>query len=137
MDGRAAAGGDGPALGAGRDRACSGPPLTFDDVVSGSELIVEGTVEELMLDGMAHRLRVMEVFKGSVFGDEVRIGPATGPVGRGCEVGLQFGQHEVLGVVDVHAPLNSLATAVWFAHLGYVPRSSVERNAELVETLAR
>ncbi len=95
-------------------RACSGPPLTFDDVVIGSELIVEGTVEELMLDGMAYRLRVMEVFKGTALGDELRIGPATGPVGRGCEVGLQLGQHVVLGVVDVDAPLNSLATAVWF-----------------------
>ncbi len=101
-------------LAPGATRACSGAPLTFDDVVSGSELIVEGTVEELMLDGMAYRLGVMEVFKGTVIGDEVRIGPASGPVGRGCEVGLQLGQHVVLGVVDVDAPLNSLATAVWF-----------------------
>ncbi|MBA2255299.1 MAG: hypothetical protein H0W07_09320 [Chloroflexi bacterium] len=101
-------------LAPGATRACSGPPLTFDDVVIGSELIVEGTVEELMLDGMAYRLGVTEVFKGTVLGDEVRIGPASGPVGRGCEVGLQFGQHVVLGVVDVDAPLNSLATAVWF-----------------------
>jgi len=101
-------------LAPGTTRACSGPPLTFNDVVSGSELILEGTVEELMLDGMAYRLGVMEVFKGAVLGDEVRIGPAIGPVGRGCEVGLQVGQHVVLGVVDVDAPLNSLATAVWF-----------------------
>lgn len=101
-------------LAPGATRACSGPPLTFADVVTGSELIVEGTVEELMLDGMAYRLRVMKVFKGTVLGDEVRIGPASGPVGRGCEVGLQLGQHVVLGVVDVDAPLNSLATAVWF-----------------------
>jgi len=112
-DGRAAASRDGPAPGAGATRACSGPPLTFDDVVSGSELLLEGTVEELMLDGMAYRLRVMEVFKGTVLGDEVRIGPASGPVGRGCEVGLQLGKHVVLGVVDADAPLNSLATAVW------------------------
>ncbi len=93
--------------------ACSGPPLTFDAAVSGSELIVEGTVEEVMLDGLAFRLAVKEVFKGSAGGADVRIGP-TDPEGRGCEVGLQIGQHVVLGVVDVQAQLNSLATAVWF-----------------------
>lgn len=94
-------------------RACSGPPLTFDAAVSGSELIVEGTVEEVLADGLAFRLAVKEVFKGPVGGPEVRIGP-TVPEGRGCEVGLQVGQHVVLGVVDMHAQLNALATAVWF-----------------------
>lgn len=93
--------------------ACSGPPLTFDAAVSGSELIVEGTVEDIMFDGLAFRLAVKEVFKGPVGGPEVRIGP-TVPEGRGCEVGLQVGQHVVLGVVDIHAQLNSLATAIWF-----------------------
>lgn len=94
-------------------RACSGPPLTLDAAISGSELIVEGTVEEVMLDGLAFRLAVTEVFKGSAAGPEVRIGP-TEPVGRGCEVALSVGQHVVLGVVDTDAQLNSLATAVWF-----------------------
>lgn len=87
--------------------------LTFDAAITGSELIVEGTVEEVMFDGLAFRLAVEEVFKGTVGGREVRIGP-TNPEGRGCEVGLQVGQHVVLGIVDIQAPLNSLATAVWF-----------------------
>ena len=87
--------------------------MTFDAAVSGSELIVEGTVEDIMFDGLAFRLAVKEVFKGPMGGPEVRIGP-TVPEGRGCEVGLQVGQHVVLGVVDIHAQLNSLATAVWF-----------------------
>lgn len=95
-------------------RACSGPPLTFDAAISGSELIVEGTVEEVLLDGLAYRLAVKEVFKGPAGGPEVRIGPTADPEVRGCEVGLQVGQHVVLGVVDMHAQLNALATAVWF-----------------------
>lgn len=94
--------------------ACSGPPLTFDAVIAGSELIVEGTVEEVMFGGLAFRLAVKEVFKGPATGSEVRIGPADAPEGGGCEVGLQVGEHVVLGVVDMHAQLNSLATAAWY-----------------------
>jgi len=89
-------------------------PLTFDAVISGSELIVDGTVEEVMFGGLAFRLAVKEVFKGPAVGREVRIGPTVEPQGRGCEVGLETGQHVVLGIVDIDAPLNSLATAVWF-----------------------
>lgn len=93
---------------------CSGPPLTFDEVVSGSELIVEGEVEEVQLDGMAFRLAVHEIFKGSAIGATVRIGPTSDPGGRGCEVSLSEGDHVILGVVDASESLNSLATAVWF-----------------------
>src|SRR5680860_1497306 len=94
--------------------ACSGPPLTFAAVVSGSELIIEGTVDEVMFDGLAFRLAVKEVSTGPAVGSDVWIGPTAGPEGRGCEVGLQVGEHVVLGIVDMHAQLNALATAVWF-----------------------
>lgn len=93
--------------------ACSGPPLTFAEAVAGSELIVEATVTEVLLDGLAYRLSVIEVFKGGPLGASVRLGPAA-ETGRGCEVGLAIGDHVILGVVDVDAHLNALATAVWF-----------------------
>jgi len=60
---------------------------TFDEVVSRSSLIVEGAVEEALLDGVAYRLSVDEVFKGQALGAEVRIGPTVAPGGRGCELG--------------------------------------------------
>lgn len=94
--------------------ACSGPPLTFDQVVAGSELIVEGDVEAVLLDGLAYRLAVDEVFKGPSTGATIRIGPDVDPGGRGCEIGLSEGDHVILGLVDVTGALNSLATAVWF-----------------------
>lgn len=95
--------------------ACSGPPLTFADAVATSELIVEGTIDEVLLDGLAYRLSVIEVFKGPPVGSAVRLGPAADDeAGRGCEVGLAVGDHVILGVVDADAHLNSLATAVWF-----------------------
>ena len=97
-----------------RALACSGPPLTFEEVVAGSELIVEGDVEEVLLDGLAYRLAVDEIFKGASTGAIVRVGPTSDPGGRGCEIGLSEGDHVILGVVDVTDRLNSLATAVWF-----------------------
>ena len=97
-----------------RALACSGPPLTFEEVVAESELIVEGDVEEVLLDGLAYRLAVDEIFKGRSAGATVRIGPASDPGGRGCEIGLSEGDHVIVGVVDVTGGLNSLATAVWF-----------------------
>lgn len=93
---------------------CSGDPLTFEAVIGGSELIVEGTVEEVLLDGLAYRLAVIEVFRGPTIDGEVRIGPATDPGGRGCEIGLAKGDHVILGVVDIDERLNALATGVWF-----------------------
>lgn len=97
-----------------RTLACSGPPRTFDEVLAGSALIVEGDVEAVLLDGLAYRLAVDEVFKGPSTGTDVRIGPETAPSGRGCEISLSEGDHVIIGVVDVAGGLNSLATAVWF-----------------------
>jgi len=94
--------------------ACSGPPLTFEQVVTQSELIVEGEIEEVLLDGLAYRIAVDEVFKGSSTATSVRIGPQADSGERGCEVGLSRGDHVILGVVDVTQRLNSLATGVWF-----------------------
>lgn len=99
-----------------RAAACSGPGLTFDEVVAQSELIVEGTVAQSLVNGLAFDLDVQEVFKGSAVGPTVRIGPAEDPGGRGCEVGLDVGAHVILGVVDVDAHLSALSTAVW--HIG-------------------
>ncbi len=93
---------------------CSGDPLTFEVVVAGSELIVEGTVEEVLLDGLAYRLSVAETFKGPSATREIRIGPPTDPGGRGCEVSLRQGDHVILGLVDIDERLNALATGVWF-----------------------
>jgi len=97
-----------------RVAACSGPGLTFDDVVAQSELIVEGTVTQSLVNGLAFDLDVQEVFKGSAAGPTVRIGPAEDPGGRGCEVGLDVGAHVILGVADVDSNLNALSTAVWY-----------------------
>lgn len=49
--------------------------LTFEQVVTQSELIVEGEIEEVLLDGLAYRLAVDEVFKGASAGTSLRIGP--------------------------------------------------------------
>lgn len=106
--------------------ACSGLPLTFADAVATSELIVEGTVEEVLLDGLAFRLAVLEVFKGSPLGSSVRLGPEA-EAGRGCEIGLAVGDHVILGVVDIDAHLNSLGTAVWFI----APDGSLSSTGEL------
>ncbi|MBA2633265.1 MAG: hypothetical protein H0U86_09755 [Chloroflexi bacterium] len=84
---------------------------TFDEVVSRSSLIVEGTVEEARLDGVAYRLSVDEVFKGQAFGAEVRIGPTVAPGGRGCEIGLEVGQRVILGIMD--AELLSVGDVAW------------------------
>jgi hypothetical protein len=92
--------------------ACSGPMPTFDEVVSRSALIVEGTIEEALIEGLAYRLSVDEVFKGPALGAEVRIGPAVDPGGRGCEIGLEVGQHVILGVMDLEH-LSALSTAAW------------------------
>ena len=92
--------------------ACSGPELTFDRIVAESQVIVEGTAEEVLLDGMAYRLTVTEVFKGPVVPGELRVGPATG-VGRGCETGMAEGDHVILAVPAIDQPLNALTTAVW------------------------
>lgn len=113
--------------------ACSGPPLSFAAAVSGSELIVEGTVTEVLLDGLAYRLEVTEVFKGGPLGAVVRIGPAADDdAGRGCEVGLSVGDHVILGVVDADVTLNSLATAVWFV----APDGSLSSPGELWQVAA-
>ena len=112
--------------------ACSGPPLTFDQVVSGSELIVEGDVEEVLLDGLAFRLAVDEIFKGAPTAATIRIGPEREPGGRGCEIGLAEGDHVILGIVDVNGGLNALATAVWFI----APDGSLSSPGSLWEVAA-
>lgn len=112
--------------------ACSGPPLTFEQVVSGSELIVEGEVEEVLLDGLAFRLAVDEIFKGAPAAGTIRIGPEREPGGRGCEIGLSAGDHVILGVVDISGGLNSLATAVWFI----APDGSLSSPGSLWEVAA-
>ena len=112
--------------------ACSGPPLTFEEVVAGSELIVEGDVEEVLLDGLAYRLAVDETFKGPSSGATIRIGPQVDSGGRGCEIGLSEGDHVILGVVDPDERLNSLATAVWFI----APDGSLSSPGSLWEVAA-
>ena len=96
-----------------RVAACSGPGHTFEEVVARSELIVEGTVTQSLVNGLAFDLDVQEVFKGAA-GPTMRIGPAEDLGGRGCEVGLDVGAHVILGVADVHTTLNALSTAVWY-----------------------
>lgn len=88
--------------------------LTFEQVVTQSELIVEGEIEEVLLDGLAYRLAVDEVFKGASAGTSLRIGPQADSGDRGCELGLSKGDHVILGIVDVAEGLNGLATGVWF-----------------------
>lgn len=66
--------------------ACSGPPLTFEQVVTGSRLIVEGDVEEVLLNGLAYRLAVDEIFKGQATGATVRIGPQAIRAGVGARL---------------------------------------------------
>lgn len=100
-----------------RAAACSGPGLTFADVVAQSELIVEGRVTQSLLTGLAYDLDVQEVFKGSLEGPTVRIGPVGDSLGRGCEVFLEVGAHVILGVIDVDAQLSALSTAVWHVAL--------------------
>lgn len=100
-----------------RAAACSGPGLTFDDVVAQSELIVEGTVTRSLLTGLAYDLDVQEVFKGSHEGPSVRIGPVADSLSRGCEISLEVGAHVILGVIDVDAQLSALSTAVWHVAL--------------------
>jgi hypothetical protein len=56
--------------------ACSGPGQTFEEVIAQSELIVEGDAIKSLVNGLAFDLEVQEVFKGSVPGPVVRIGPA-------------------------------------------------------------
>ena len=92
--------------------ACSGPELTFDRIVADSQVIVEGTAEEVLLDGLAYRLTVTEVFKGSVGVGDLRVGPTTA-VGRGCDTGMAEGDHVILAVPAIDQPLNALTTAVW------------------------
>jgi hypothetical protein len=97
-----------------RAAACSGPAPTFADVIARSELIVEGTVTRSLVNGLTVDLDVQEVFKGSVPGPVVRIGPAEDPGSRGCETTLVVGSHVIVGVMDVDAVLNALGSAVWY-----------------------
>jgi hypothetical protein len=94
--------------------ACSGPMPTFEQLVSTSELIVEGRVAALLLDGLAYEIEVSEVFKGQVTGGRVRIGPTTDPGGRGCEITLEADGHVIIAVPDADEALNALGTAVWY-----------------------
>ena len=94
--------------------ACSGPGLTFERVAGQSELIVEGRVTDVLLDGLAYQMDVDEVFKGSVEGKTVRIGPVEASGSRGCELGLRQGDHVILGVVDIDGRQSALGTGVWF-----------------------
>lgn len=101
--------GPSPALG------CTGmDEPTLDMVAQRSELIVEGTVEEVLLDGLAFRLTVREVFKGPPLANELRVGATSNSAGRGCEVTMSQGDHVILGVVDPDQQLNALTTALWF-----------------------
>lgn len=86
----------------------------FDDLVAQSELIVEGRVSEVLLDGLAYELDVIEAFKGPITSGVVRIGPASDPGGRGCETTLQPDSHVIVAVPEVAGTLNSLVTAVWY-----------------------
>jgi hypothetical protein len=94
--------------------ACSGAMPTFGQLVSTSELIVEGRVAAVRLDGLAYEIEVSEVFKGQVTGSRVRIGPSTDSGGRGCETTLEADSHIIIAVPDVDERLNALGTAVWY-----------------------
>lgn len=94
--------------------ACSGPARTFEDVLAQSRLIVEGRVTQALVNGLAYDIAVDEVFKGTVPGSTVRVGPQSDPGGRGCETALEVGGHLIVAVADPDAILNSLATAVWY-----------------------
>jgi hypothetical protein len=87
---------------------------TFDQLVTSSELIVEGRVAAVLLDGLAYEIEVSEVFKGQVTGGRVRIGPTADPGGRGCETTLEADSHLIIAVPDADEVLNALGTAVWY-----------------------
>jgi hypothetical protein len=86
---------------------------TFEELVAQSELIVEGRVAGVLLDGLAYEIEVSEVFKGQVTGSQVRIGPPSDPGGRGCETTLEADGHVIIAVADADQMLSALSTAVW------------------------
>jgi hypothetical protein len=94
--------------------ACSGTMPSFDQLVSSSELIIEGRVAAVLLDGLAYEIEVREVFKGQVTSGRVRIGPTTDPGGRGCETTVEADSHVIIAVPDASEMLNALGTAVWY-----------------------
>jgi hypothetical protein len=86
---------------------------SFQEPVTQSELIVEGRVAAVLLDGLAYEIEVSEVFSGQVIGSHVRIGPLSDPGGGGCETTLRGDSHVVIAVADADEVLNALSTAGW------------------------